>query len=98
VDIIIGNQGFLSQVENRELEMTSTSTIPNNGSVHNPISVNLHQELHSTLNKSYTNTYSSCGSFTLPSIIGKGNKPQGRKVKWVSEKINGLLVKASDDF
>jgi hypothetical protein len=25
---------------------------------------------HSHVNKSYTNTYSSCGSFTLPSIIG----------------------------
>lgn len=30
--------------------------------------------LHSHVNRSYTNTYSSCGSFKLPSVIGKNNK------------------------
>ena len=27
--------------------------------------------LHSHVNRSYTNTYSSCGSFKLPSVIGQ---------------------------
>ena len=27
--------------------------------------------LHSHVNRSYTNTYSSCGSFKLPSVIGE---------------------------
>ena len=30
-----------------------------------------HTMLHSYVNRSYTNTYSSCGSFKLPSVIGK---------------------------
>ena len=30
-----------------------------------------HAMLHSYVNRSYTNTYSSCGSFRLPSVIGK---------------------------
>ena len=30
-----------------------------------------HAMLHSYVNRSYTNTYSSCGSFKLPSVIGK---------------------------
>ena len=56
--------------------MTSNSTIPDIGVsvAHHAASISFGQELHSTLNRSYTNTYSSCGSFTLPSIIGKAAK------------------------
>jgi hypothetical protein len=57
------------QVGPRELEMTSNSTIPE-VVVPQASTINFGPELHSTLNRSYTNTYSSCGSFTLPSIIG----------------------------
>ena len=33
--------------------------------------INRQAMLHSYVNRSYTNTYSSCGSFKLPSVIGE---------------------------
>ena len=74
-------------VDNRELELTSNCTIPeiSRGRRHasssesnfstSPASSTLplpdfHQP-HSHVNRSYTNTYSSCSSFKLPNIIGK---------------------------
>ena len=76
-------------VDNRELELTSNCTIPeiSRGRRHasssesnfstSPASSTLplpdfHQP-HSHVNRSYTNTYSSCSSFKLPNIIGKKN-------------------------
>ena len=73
-------------VDNRELELTSNCTIPeiSRGRRHasssesnfstSPASSTLplpdfHQP-HSHVNRSYTNTYSSCSSFKLPNIIG----------------------------
>lgn len=72
-------------VDNRELELTSNCTIPElSGRRHysssgsdfssSPASSTLplpdfHQP-HSHVNRSYTNTYSSCSSFKLPNIIG----------------------------
>ena len=72
-------------VDNRELELTSNCTIPELSGRRNfsssgsdfsssPASSTMplpdfHQH-HSHVNRSYTNTYSSCSSFKLPNIIG----------------------------
>ena len=72
-------------VDNRELELTSNCTIPElSGRRHYSSSgssdfsaasstlplPDFHTH-HSHVNRSYTNTYSSCSSFKLPNIIGK---------------------------
>ena len=36
--------------------------------------------LHSHVNRSYTNTYSSCGSFKLPSVIGQYPGPTAKNL------------------
>ena len=72
-------------VDNRELELTSNCTIPelsgrrnfsSSGSDFSSSPASSTMPLpdfhthHSHVNRSYTNTYSSCSSFKLPNIIG----------------------------
>ena len=63
--------GDVSDVDEEEEDREDGEEVvvrPTNGSLSMRASEKF---LHSHVNRSYTNTYSSCGSFKLPSVIGQ---------------------------
>ena len=59
----------LASIDSRDEEEEEVVVVkPSNGTLSMRAANNL--ALHSHVNRSYTNTYSSCGSFKLPSVIG----------------------------